>query len=245
MYPQEPVIGILGGMGPAATADFYAKLVSHTRARRDQDHPRTVIWSDPTIPDRTQAILGLGEDPTPWMLRGVKHLEEAGATLIAVPCNTAHAFVPALQAKTSAPILHMIEETVELLSAQGIRSVGLLATTGTCQMGLYQASAAKGGVEVLVPDQDGQEKVMDAILGIKGGNTTPDISAALVEATTLLQAKGAEAVIAGCTEIPLALSQDMLQIPLIDPTGVLAVAALRQAGFPVADQGPERHVACP
>ncbi|MBT2519437.1 aspartate/glutamate racemase family protein [Arthrobacter sp. ISL-28] len=239
MHPQEQVIGILGGMGPAATADFYTKLVGRTQARRDQDHPCTVIWSDPTIPDRTQAILGLGEDPTPWMLRGVRHLEDAGATLIAVPCNTAHAFVPALQAKTNVPILHMIEETVELLFAAGIRKVGLLATTGTCRMGLYQGFADARGLQVLVPDSTVQEKVMEGILKIKGGNASSEVGRRLAGAAARLQTQGAQAVIAGCTEIPLALSQEMLRIPLIDPTGVLADAALRQSGFPLQGPGPE------
>ncbi|MEA5455173.1 amino acid racemase [Sinomonas sp. JGH33] len=230
MQPQEPVIGILGGMGPAATADFYTKLVRHTRAHRDQDHPRTVIWSDPTIPDRTDALLGLGEDPTPWMLRGLKHLEEVGATLIAVPCNTAHAFVPELQAHTGVPILHMIEETVALLAASGVTTAGLLATTGTCRTELYQGSAQRWGLTVQVPGHEAQQKVMDAIQQIKGGR--PSVAAAaLVQAAQELQAQGAQAVIAGCTEIPLALSEEMLQVRLVDPTAVLAEAALRRAGF--------------
>ena len=238
MHQHEQVIGILGGMGPAATADFYTKLVGRTRARRDQDHPRTVIWSDPTIPDRTQALLGHGEDPSPWMMRGLRHLEDAGATLIAVPCNTAHAFVPALQARISVPILHMIEETVELLAVRGIRAVGLLATTGTCRTGLYQGFADARGLDVLVPDFAAQEKVMDAILQIKGGNTSPQVGRSLAEAAAGLRAQGAQAVIAGCTEIPLALTQQMLRVPLIDPTGVLADAALRQAGYTVAAVSP-------
>jgi aspartate racemase len=251
MHPQSQVIGILGGMGPAATADFYTKLVSRTRARRDQDHPRTVIWSDPTIPDRTQALLGHGEDPTPSMLHGLRHLEDAGATLITVPCNTAHAFVPALQARTSVPILHMIEETVKLLSDRGIRVAGLLATTGTCRMGLYQGFAKERGLEVLIPNTAAQENVMDAILKIKGGNGSSDIGGSLVEAAARLKAQGAQAVIAGCTEIPLVLSQEMLPIPLIDPTGVLADAALRKAGYTLAapDRQPrsfraERSIQC-
>lgn len=237
MHPQEPVIGILGGMGPAATADFYTKLVSHTRARRDQDHPRTIIWSDPTIPDRTDALLGLGEDPTPWMLRGIRHLEDAGATLIAVPCNTAHAFVPELQASTGVPILHMIEETVVLLAASGVTTAGLLATTGTCRTELYQGSARRLDLTVQVPEPTIQKKVMDAILEIKGGRPSAAVPP-LVEAARRLQAQGAQAVIAGCTEIPLALTAGMLQVPLVDPTAVLADAALRRAGFALSGAEP-------
>lgn len=113
---KAEIIGILGGMGPAATADFYAKLVAITPGSSDQDHLRTVIWSDPTIPDRTEALLGGGPDPTPWLLDGSRVLREAGATVIAIPCNTAHAFVPRIADRVGLPIVHMIGEVARHLS---------------------------------------------------------------------------------------------------------------------------------
>jgi len=234
VHTNPQVIGVLGGMGPAATADFYAKLVNSTVASSDQEHPRAVIWSDPTIPDRTQALLEGGEDPTPWLLRGVKGLEQAGATMIAVPCNTAHAFVPALQKHTDVPILHMIDKTTEYLAHRHLTSVGLLATSGTARMGLYQDRAIAWGLEALVPDEDSQQQVMAAILEVKGGRRAPQVAARMADAASGLVSRGAQAVIAGCTEIPLVLSQQMLSVPLVDPTQVLAEATLAQAGYSVA-----------
>lgn len=229
----SPVIGILGGMGPAATADFYAKLVRRTRAGRDQEHPRVVIWSDPTIPDRTEALLGGGEDPTPLMLRGIRHLEEAGATVIAVPCNTAHAFVPVLQAWTPVPILHMVERTVERLAARDVKAAGLLATSATCRIGLYQSFASEFGLEIITPDAGSQATVMEAIRLVKAGIIDGSVTDRLAEVSEVLLRHGAQAIIAGCTEIPLVLHQDVLGIPLIDPTSVLADAVLSAVGAAV------------
>src|SRR5205823_10945930 len=108
---QHPIVGILGGMGPAATADLYAKIIAATPATRDQDHLHVVIWADPTVPDRSTALLHGGEDPTPWLLRGAQRLVEMGAALIAVPCNTAHAFLPRIAGEVPVPFLHMMAET--------------------------------------------------------------------------------------------------------------------------------------
>jgi len=105
---RSPVVGILGGMGPAATADFYAKLTSRTPAVSDQDHLRVIIWSDPTIPDRSRALTGEGPDPTPTLRRGAQGLRAAGASLLAVPCNTAHAFLPGIMDGLDIPVVDMI-----------------------------------------------------------------------------------------------------------------------------------------
>jgi aspartate racemase len=113
--PDGTVVGVLGGMGPAATADFYDKLVRATPATRDQHHLRVVVWSDPTVPDRSAAIVGDGPDPTPWLLRGGRVLTGAGAGLIAVPCNTAHAFLATVEEQIGVPMVHMIDQTVRVV----------------------------------------------------------------------------------------------------------------------------------
>src|SRR5436305_14021021 len=100
----RPIAGILGGMGPAATADLYQKIIAATPATRDQEHIPVVIWADPTVPDRTPAVLDGGEDPTPWLLRGAERLVAMGAAFIAVPCNTAHAFFPRIAPQISLPL---------------------------------------------------------------------------------------------------------------------------------------------
>ncbi|GAA2422600.1 aspartate/glutamate racemase family protein [Streptomyces coeruleofuscus] len=226
------IIGILGGMGPAATADFYAKLVSMTPGSSDQDHLRTVIWSDPTIPDRTDALLGEGPDPTPWLLDGSRVLREAGATVIAIPCNTAHAFVPRISDHVGLPIVHMIGEVAQHLATVSprIHTAGLLATTGTLRAGLYQDWLGRFGIRLALPDADSQDReVMAGIRAVKAGDR--DGATALLErAARRLTGQGAQAVIAGCTEIPLGLPADAVDVPLVDPALVLAQALVRRAG---------------
>ncbi|WP_051864998.1 aspartate/glutamate racemase family protein [Streptomyces griseus] len=218
--PTTEIIGILGGMGPAATADFYAKLVATTPGSSDQDHLRTVIWSDPTIPDRTEALLGDGPDPTPWLLDGSRVLREAGATVIAIPCNTAHAFVPRIADHVGLPIVHMIGEVARHLSTMSprIHTAGLLATTGTVRAGLYQEWLDRFGISLVLPEHASQDgEVMTAVRAVKAGVRDDTTSALLARAVQGLTERGAQAVIAGCTEIPLGLPVEAVDVPLIDP----------------------------
>jgi aspartate racemase len=229
------IIGILGGMGPAATADFYTKLVSMTSGRRDQDHLRTVIWSDPTVPDRTEALLGRGPDPTPWLLHGSRVLREAGATLIAIPCNTAHAFVPRIAGHVGLPIAHMIDEVAQHLARlrPPVRTVGLLATTGTVRAGLYDEWLARVGIDLVLPDDTSQEReVMAAIRAVKAGERGSAASAPLSSAAQRLADRGAQAIVAGCTEIPLGLAPEAVPVPLVDPAVVLARVLVRRSRTP-------------
>jgi aspartate racemase len=224
------IIGILGGMGPAATADFYAKLVSMTPGHSDQDHLRTVIWSDPTIPDRTEALIGNGPDPTPRLLNGSRVLREAGATVIAIPCNTAHAFVPRIADHVGLPIVHMIGEVAHHLTTlrPAVRTAGLLATTGTVHAGLYQEWLDRYGIRLALPDPSQQNEVMAAIRAVKAGNHGA-ATASLAAAARQLTGQGAQAIIAGCTEIPLGLPADAVDVPLVDPAVILAQALVRRA----------------
>ncbi len=229
---QHPIVGILGGMGPAATADLYTKIIAATPATRDQDHLHIVIWADPTVPDRSTALLHGGEDPTPWLLRGATQLVTMGASLIAVPCNTAHAFFPAIERAIAVPLVHMMDETasaVELAHPSVVR-VGLLATTGTIASGLYQQWFVKHHIEVVAPSDDLQERiVMTAIHRVKAGQTGREITELLAEAASYLIEQGAEALIAGCTELPLVFRDGDASVPVIDPTRVLAEAVVRRA----------------
>lgn len=222
--PGVPVIGILGGMGPAATVDFYSKIVEATPAANDQGHRRIVIWSDPTVPDRTEALQGRAPDPTPWLREGVERLQEAGATHIAIPCNTAHAFLPGLLSHVDVPVVHMIDEVARALAGETppVRRAGLLATDGTVGSGLYQDWLHRRGVEVIVPDARDQEAVMTAIRSIKAGWRGVPETAALAAVADRLARAGAEAVVAGCTEIPLCLATTDVTVPLVDPARVLA-----------------------
>lgn len=229
---QHPIVGILGGMGPAATVDLYAKIIAATPATRDQEHLHVVIWADPTVPDRTAALLRGGEDPTPWLLRGAQRLAEMGASFIAVPCNTAHAFLPRIAADILAPFLDMMEETATAIEVAHptVERVGLLATTGTIEAGLYQEAFARHHIDVVVPNDDAQERcVMRAIHCVKAGKTGREVTALVGEAAAFLIERGAQAVITGCTELPLVFRDGDASVPVVDPTTVLAEAVVRRA----------------
>jgi aspartate racemase len=225
-------IGVLGGMGPAATADFYQKIVAATPAKRDQDHPRAVILSDPHIPDRTAAIFGRGPNPTPALITGAQLLVRMGADFIAIPCVTAHHFHPALQAAVSVPVLHIVDETADALAVEhpALRRFGLLATTGTLSVDLFESRFEPRGLTMVTPDPPVQEAaVMPAIYGVKTGESLAAPRRRIREAVDHLVARGAQAIIAGCTEVPLILEPSDLAVPLVDPTWILARAAVRRA----------------
>jgi len=229
---QRPIVGILGGMGPAATADLYMKIIAATPAARDQDHLHVVIWADPTVPDRSSALLHGDADPTPWLLRGATQLVAMGAAFIAVPCNTAHAFFPSIEREITVPLMHMMDETASAveLTHPSIERVGLLATTGTIASGLYQEWFAKHHIEVIVPNDDLQERaVMGAIHRVKAGKIGRDTTDMLSEAAVSLVEHGAEVLIAGCTELPLIFRDGNASVSVIDPTRVLAEAIVRRA----------------
>src|SRR5690606_26760014 len=226
-------IGILGGMGPEATADLFAKIIRATPARRDQDHIRVVIDSDPRIPDRAAHIWGRGPDPRPHMLRAARHLVDAGADLIVIPCNTAHAFYDDIAAAVPVPVLHIMREVAAWLAVEhpDLRRVGLLATVTTIRLGLYHEALAEMGVEVLVPHEVAQQGVTRAIYGpdgVKAGNHRAARERVLAAARDVAR-RGAQGVILGCTELPLVMGPEDLDVPVIDANDVLARAAVREA----------------
>mgnify|MGYP002996445695 CR=1 FL=1 len=176
---DKKVIGILGGMGPLATADLFQKITLHTAASCDQDHPRVCIDSNTNISDRTAALLHGGADPVPEMVKSAQRLESIGADLLIMPCNTAHNFYDAVASSVSIPVLHMIAITRDALKSRGVKCAGLLATDGTVQTGIYQRTFEGSGVELLTPDNtEDQSAVMDIIYnGVKAGDLTHDATA--------------------------------------------------------------------
>jgi aspartate racemase len=227
MSKQQKILGVVGGVGPSATVDFMDKIIRYTPASRDQDHIRMIVDHDPTIPDRTAYLLGDGTDPTASMLAACKRLEAYGADLIAIPCNTAHAFIEPIQRDLIIPIINMLLETARYIEDHhgGVKTVGLLATNGTLKSRIYQKLIEQTGREVVVPDEAHQGLVMDAIYAVKAGvmegTNLEEFQAAL---THLINA-GAELVILGCTELPLLSARiDMSSesIPMLDPGEILA-----------------------
>lgn len=230
---MKATIGIIGGMGPLATCDLFRKIIESTDAAKDQDHVRVVIDSNTQIADRTSAILAGGEDPVPEMVKSARYLEQIGADVLIMPCNTAHYFYDRIAPCVKIPILHMIRETAGAVSRRGIRTVGLLATDGTVRSGVYRKAFEEAGIKALVPDAAGQQAVMDVIYkGVKAGNMDIDLGG-FTAAMDDLTARGAEVLVLGCTELPVAFDAFGIDRPAIDPTQVLAEAAVRFAGAPV------------
>ncbi|MBW2076607.1 MAG: amino acid racemase [Deltaproteobacteria bacterium] len=232
---KEGIIGILGGMGPEATLYLFQEIIKHTGAKRDQDHFRILIDNNPKIPDRTPAILGGGETPLPMMIETAKNLEKAGADFITIPCVSAHYFIKELRRAISIPVISIIDEVAAEIqrSLPEINRIGLIATTGTIRSGLFQERLSEVGVEVLVPSEETQEKlVMSAIYGesgIKAGFVSSENKEKVLKASNEMLERGAEGIIGGCTEVPLVLQQNDIEVPFFDSLDILALAAIRRA----------------
>lgn len=232
---DKRTIGVIGGMGPLATADLYRKIVEATPAVRDQEHLHVIIDADPTVPDRTAALLSGGPDPLPHLIAAARRLEAAGAHLLIMPCNTAHAFLPAIQTAVRLPFIDMIRATAERAAEEAGASarIGVMATAGTVRIGLYDRAMADVGLSVRYPDEIGQRLVSDGIAQVKGGNLRA-AAEQFVEAATGLSRDGCDLIVAGCTEIPIALDPSRVPVPLLDPTLELAKAAVAWALDPGA-----------
>jgi aspartate racemase len=227
----EKIIGILGGMGPEATIDLFYKIIKFTPAEKDQDHLRIIIDNNPKIPDRTAAILGKGEDPLLALQETARNLEKAGADFIIIPCNTAHYFLPSIQESVKIPILNMIEETAKETQKRipQIQKVGLLASIGVYETKIYHQHFEKFNIEIISPEEKDKEEVMKAIYAVKAGDLSNEVKGNIIKIAQKLIDKEAEAIIAGCTEIPLILKEGDISVPIIDPTQILAKAAVQKA----------------
>lgn len=224
------VLGILGGLGPMATAYFYELLTRHTQAARDQDHIDVIINSRATTPDRTAYILGeSAENPFDIMAADAARLVTFGADMLAIPCNTAHYFYDRLNATIPIPILNMVEQTVLAAKRGGCRRVGILATTGTVRTGTYQRMCAAHGLECAVPDAGAQQCVMDVIYSdIKRGRRAG--KPAFARAAGSLRAQGCGRIILGCTELSLVKRDEGLDAFYLDSMEVLAKSAILAFG---------------
>ena len=230
---REKILGIIGGMGPEATAQLYMKMIKATKVKRDQDHFRIIIDSNPKIPDRTKAILGLGESPVPYIIETAKNLEKMGVDIACIPCMTSHYFFDEIQAGVEMKIMNAFEELNNYLQKnfQGIIKIGVLATTGTRNTKIFEKYLKD--MEIIYPDERFQsDYVMEAIYGegtgIKSGVTEGRPVELLIEAGNNVIEKGAEVVILGCTEIGLVLKKDSLSKPSVDPMDVMAEFMVRR-----------------
>lgn len=229
---KKKILGIIGGMGPEATAYLFEQIIRLTPVTKDQDHLEIYIHNNTNIPDRTKAIIKEGDSPLPELIRSAKVLEKMGADYIVIPCFTAHYFVPDLQKNINVPILNAIQICIDeiLFKYPNIKQVGLLATTGTIKSKLFQSVFEMNGLETKIPSEELQTNmVMDGIYGeegIKNKGANDYSKNKLKKAGEYLIENGAEALVAGCSEIPLAVNQKDFIVPYINPIEFLALKAI-------------------
>jgi aspartate racemase len=216
--PAQLTAGVLGGMGPDATVDFMAKVIAATSAETDQDHARMLVDHNPKVPNRQAALLANGEDPGP---------------VLVMPCNTAHAFARDIRDAVSIPLISIIDVTVDACRDKG--AVGVLATDGCLQTTIYQDALEKAEIDCVLPNAAEVAELMTLISAIKAGDRSEAIAMRMQDVARALVAKGACAIIAGCTEIPLVLTEDLLDVPLVSSTDVLAeiTAAIASGAHPI------------
>lgn len=222
-------LGVIGGMGPLATALFMELVIEMTEASGDREHIHMDIVNMPGIPDRTDYILGKStESPVKEIRRIKKELEERGAEVIAMPCNTAFYFYDEI-VKTGLPIIHAIEETAVCLKEAGIKCAGILATDGTIQTKLFQEGLRRYAIETVVPDDANQKLVMSMIYeDVKAGKAIPEDKIRAVEQH--LKAQGAEILVLGCTELTVVKQSGLVDTGYLDTLEVMARKAVLACG---------------
>lgn len=229
-------MGVIGGMGPAASARFYALLTEFTKAERDCDHMEILIKSTPSVPDRTEFILGRSaSSPLPHLAKAAKELCLAGAELVAVPCNTAEFFHAELQALCPAPVLRTAYESARFAAEKGVKKLGILATEGTVRAGIYQKHLSALGVSFALPSRETQEEITELIYSrIKKGraaeSTVPEC------AVRELEKEGCERAVLGCTELSL-ITPCNRQDFFIDSLAVLAARCVELCGYTLSEKG--------
>jgi aspartate racemase len=212
-------LGVLGGMGPAATLDFLAKLQAATPTKREQDHLRVLVDINPKVPDRNTS----DSDPGPVLAAMAAGLRDGGAQVLAIACNTAHAYAREVRA-SGLPLIDMLETAGDAAKAVGATRVGVLGTG--LALGLYRDRLSHQGLEVVTLDDHEQVEFMALLYRIKSGDVGETSRETMAALAHRLIGKGAEVVVAGCTEVPLVLGSKDLMVPFIDATEALARACV-------------------
>ena len=223
-------LGIIGGMGPAATCDLMEKIITLTKADCDQDHIHVIADVNTAIPDRTEAILRGGESAAPEMIKSARRLEAAGADFLVIPCNTAHYYYAAVAQSVLIPILHMPGLTATVLREAGVKKAAVLTTEGSVRSGIYDKVLLGEGIEPVYPTAEHQalltRLIYDGVKGRKFPLTDIPVNGILEE----LRGRGAEKFILACTELPIAFQALGITENCLDPTRVLAFASILYAG---------------
>lgn len=214
------ILGVLGGMGPAATIDFLAKLQDATPTERDEDHIRVVMDLNPRVPNRHLETEAAGETLAAMAVA----LKVAGAQILAMPCNTAHVNRTAIEAGSGLELIDMLDAAVDAARDEGARRIGVLSTP--LARGLYAERLRIANLSGVALSPLGQEALMEAIFAVKAGDLSEQVADVMAAAAAELVQGGAEVIIAGCSEVPIMLDPDRVAVPLVDATEALAMACV-------------------
>jgi len=198
-------LGVLGGMGPAASAEFITRLIQQTPATKDQEHIPFVLWNEPRTPDRSTSIRNGDDEPLPYLLQGMQVLKAVGCTEVVIPCNTAHYWYDEL-VKFKIPILHIVDSVAdELRNINVTGTIGIMGTQATIELGLYQNRLTDW--DCITPSQEEMNNIVQpAIDLIKAGDMVKSHTMLMSVIDSLIR-RGAKAVVLGCTELPLAVRE--------------------------------------
>lgn len=230
MSRATKTVGVIGGLGPAATLDFFDRILKRTKASADQDHLRLIIDNNTKAPDRNAFMRGEGPSPVPALVASARGLETAGAEFVVMACNTTHAWEPEIRAALKIPFISMPAETVAAVAGLRAKKAGVLAVDGCLRADIYQAQLKAKGVEPVLLPADSQRSFMDVVYRIKSGDVGATSQRVMQTLAGKLVAAGAEVVIAGCTEVPLVLGADDVEAELINSTDVLVERTIVFAG---------------
>lgn len=227
---MKQFLGVLGGMGPLATADFLGKLVENTPADIDQNHIPVLLYGDCTIPDRTLNIIGKGPSPIDKLQAGIRFLNDSGVGAICIPCNSAHCWYDEMAAASKVPLFHIVRASAGQVRKKkpDARSVGVLSTFGTHQMGIYRNTLKDMGFAVMTPTDDEFRDLVSPGIALIKANKLPEAEIVFGQAAAQLVERGAEVIILGCTEIPIGMRQQYKANPslFVDSNDALAIAVV-------------------
>jgi aspartate racemase len=220
-------LGVLGGMGPAASAEFITRLIQQTPATKDQEHIPFVLWNEPRVPDRSSSIRNGDDRPLPYLLQGMQVLKAVGCTTIVIPCNTAHFWYDEL-VKFKIPILHIVDSVADALRDINVTgTIGVMGTHATVELGLYQYMLNKSGWDCITPTKEEMNNLVQPAIDLIKSGSIEEAHPMLMTVVKSLIDRGAKAVVLGCTEIPLALREtEENNIPLVNSIDSLVKAAI-------------------
>ena len=219
---RDLLVGVIGGMGPDATVDFMARVLALTPAKVDQDHVRMLVDQNPKIPNRQRAILDGGESPGPVIAAIAARLEACDCDFLVMPCNTAHVFADDVRSAVRIPLVSIVDVTIERVAAAGAERVGLMASRGCLASNVFQDAMNDAGVDVIMQTGSELEELTELIALIKTGDHGEDVAGRMRLLARALEARGAQTIVLGCTEIPIVLGSGDSAVPLLSSTEILA-----------------------